>query len=148
MTVIIDLNIQHLLDKKYRIENCKNVFSKNYWWKKSELQKVEKELQEVKYNNFTRIILPDKKYLDFTFDDFFEIYQEYYIFDENYIPLGKYMNTHFHKEMIGFTDPVEIRFANAIFVKDSTGLNIYARNDVIISRPIYIKTIFSNTVAL
>jgi hypothetical protein len=148
MPHLIDLAIQNLLDKKHKIETCNNLFSKYYWCKKTELKKVDAALQEVKHNNFTRIILPVNAYHDFTFDDYFETYKEYYIFDDNYIPLGKYMNTHFHTEMIGFTDPVEIKYANAIFVKDSTGLNIYARNDVIISRSIYIKTIFSNNVAV
>jgi hypothetical protein len=148
MTVIIDLTIQHLLERKYKIENSNHWFSKSYWWKKSELKKVDNELQHIKHNNFTRVILPYNRYYDFTFDDVFEPYQEYYIFDDNYIPLGKYMNTHFHTEIMGVTDPVEIRYANAIFVKDSTGLNIYARNDTIISRPIYIKTIHLNSVAV
>lgn len=139
MTVLIDLTIQMLLERKYKIENNKNWFSKYYWFKKSELQKIDAELQKIKYNNFTRIILPDKKYHDFTFDDIFETYQEYYIFDDNYIPLGKYINTYFHKEMVGYTDPVQTQFVNAIFVKDSTGLNIYAHNDIIISRPVYVK---------
>jgi len=148
MTDQIDLTIQKLLEKKYKIETTNHWFSKYYWWKKTELKKVDAALQTIKHNNFTRIILPDHAYHDFTFDDFFESYKEYYIFDDNYIPLGKYMNTHFHTENIGYTNPMKMKYINAIFVKDSTGLNIYARNDVIISRPIYVKTIFMNTVVV
>ena len=47
--------------------------------------------------------------------------------------------------MIGFTDPVQIQFTNAIFVRDSTGSNIYTRNDTVVSRPIYVKTIHLNS---
>lgn len=145
MTVLIDLTIQNLLERKHKVENCKNCFSKYYWFKRSEMQKIDDELQEIIRSNFTKVLLPEKKYHDFTFDDVFETYLEYYIFDYSYIPLGKYINTQQHTEMIGFTDPVQIQFTNAIFFKDSTGSNIYTRNDTIVSRPIYVKTIHLNS---
>ena len=148
MTVLLDITIQHLIERKYKIETCQNWFSRFYWFKKSEIKKIDEELQIIKNNNFTRVLLPEKKYHDFTFNDIFEAYLEYYIFDENYIPLGKYMNTYFHTEMVGYTEPVEIKFVNAIFVKDSTGSNIYARSDIIISRPVYVKNIHMHSVAV
>jgi hypothetical protein len=145
MTVIIDLNIHNLLERKYIIQNTKNWLKRSYWFKQSELQKIDNELHEIIRNNFTKVLLPEKKYADFTFDDFFETFQDYYIFDDSYIPLGRYIETYFHKEMVGITDPVQIQFINAIFEKDSTGSNIYTRNDTIISRPIYIKNIPMNS---
>ena len=148
MPDLIDITIINLLNKKHKIENSNNWFSKSYWYKNSEIQKIDHKLQEMISLYFTKILLPQKKYHDFTFDDFFEPYQEYYIIDYVFIPLGKYMNTHFHTEMIGFTDPVQVHFLNAIFVKDSTGSNIYTNNDTVISRPIYIKTMYTNSVAV
>ena len=145
MTVIIDLAIQNLLERKYKIENSKNWFSKSYWFKQSEIQKIDTQLQHIKHDNFTQIILPYNKYQDFTFDDVFETYQQYYIFDDNYIPLGKYINTYFHTEMIDF---VQVHILNAIFVKDSTGSNIYTHNETIICRPIYVKTIHMTSVTV
>ena len=140
MTVLIDITIIHLLNKKHKIETCNNWFSKSYWFKKTEMQKVDKELQQILISHFTKVLLPEKKYHDFTFDDIFETYLEYYIIDYGFIPLGKYINTHRHTEMMGITDPVQVHFLNAIFTKDSTGSNIYTHNDTVISRPIYIKT--------
>jgi hypothetical protein len=146
MTVLIDLTIQNLLERKYKIENCKSWFSKFYWFKTSEMQKIDKELQQIFTSHFTKVLLPEKKYRDFTFDDIFETYLEYYIFDDSYISLGKYINTYSHMEMMGITDPVQVHILNAIFLKDSTGSNIYTHNDTIISRPIYVKTIHTNSV--
>jgi len=146
MTVLIDLTIQNLLERKYKIENCNNWFSKSYWFKTSEMQKIDKELQQIFTSHFTKVLLPEKKYHDFTFDDIFETYLEYYIFDDSYIQLGKYINTYSHMEMMGITDPVQVHVLNAIFFKDSTGSNIYTHNDIIISRPIYVKTIHTNSV--
>lgn len=146
MTIILDLAIQNLLERKYKIETSKNWFKRSYWFKQTEMQKIDNQLQHLIHANFTRVILPEKKYTDFTFDDIFETYKEYYIFDDNYIPLGKYIKTNYHMEMMGITNPVQVHFLNAIFVKDSSGLNIYTRNDNIYSRPIYIKTMYMNSV--
>jgi hypothetical protein len=148
MTIIIDLNIQHLLDLKYKIQNCKNWFKRSYWFKQSELQKIDTQLQDIISNNFTRVILPENKYSNFTFDDIFKTYLDYYIFDYSYIPLGKYMNTYYHNEKVGFVDPVQIQYVNAIFEKDSTGSNIYVNNNSIISRPVYVKTLHMNSVTV
>ena len=145
MTQKIDITIINLLNKKHKIENSNNWFSKSYWCKQTEIQKIDHKLQEMINMYFTKVLLPEKKYYDFTFDDFFEPYQEYYIIDYGFIPLGKYMNTHFHTEMI---DSVQTHMLHAIFVKDSTGSNIYTNNDTIISRPIYIKTMYTNSVAV
>jgi len=140
MTVIIDLNIQNLLERKYRIQNTKNCFTRSYWCKKSELQKIDNQLQEIIHNNFTKVLLPDKKYKGFTFDDIFETYLDYYIIDYSYISLGKYINTNYHTKMVGVTNSQQILFVNAVFEKDSIEPNIYTCNDIIISRPIYVKT--------
>lgn len=143
MTILIDLTIQNLLERKHKVENCKNWFSKSYWFKRTEMQKIDDELQEIIRSNFTKVLLPENKYHDFTFDDVFETYLAYYIIDYSYIPLGKYINTYYHTEMIGFTNPVQTHIANAIFFKDSTGSNIYTRNETIVSRPIYVKMVHS-----
>jgi len=146
MTHIIDIKIQELFERKYRIQNSQNWFSKSYWFKKSELQKVDNQIQEIIRNNFTKVLMPEKKYLDFSFDDIFETYLEYYIIDSDYIPIGNYVNTYSHTEMVGFTDPVQMKFTNAIFTKDSAGLNIYTSNNKIISRPVYVKTVHLNSI--
>lgn len=141
MPDLIDITIINLLNKKYKIENTKNWFSKSYWCKNSEIHKIDHKLQEIIHQHFTKIILPYKKYMDFTFDDIFETYLEYYIIDDIYIPLGKYIETYQHKEMVGITDPVKIQFINAIFEKDSSGSNIYISNDTMIDRPLYVKMV-------
>jgi len=143
MTLIIDLTIQNLLENKYKIENSKNWISKSYWCKKSEIQKIDNEIHEIIRSNFTRVILPVKKFPDFTFDDVFQSYLEYYIFDDSYIPLGKYIQSYYHTETI---DSTQITFINAIFTKDSVGSNIYTSNDTIICRPIYVKTVHLHAV--
>lgn len=148
MTQIIDIKMQELFERKYRIENTHNWFKKSYWFKQSELKKIDNQLQDFIRYHFTKIILPYKKYKDFTFDDIFETYLEYYIIDDIYIPLGKYIETYKHTEMVGITDPVQTQFINAIFEKDSSGSNIYTSNDTMNDRPIYVKTVHLHAIMI
>ena len=138
MTQIIDIKMQELFERKYRIENTKTWLKKSYWFKQSELKKIDNQLQDFIRYHFTKIILPYKKYADFTFDDIFETYLEYYIIDDIYIPLGKYIETYKHTEIV---NSVQTQFINAIFEKDSSGSNIYTSNDTMIDRPIYVKMV-------
>lgn len=148
MTQIIDIKMQDFFERKYRIENSQNWLKKSYWFKKSELKKIDNQIEDFIRFHFTKIILPYQKYKGFTFDGILETYLEYYIIDDNYIPLGKYIQSYQHTEMVGITDPVQIQFVNAIFEKDSSGSNIYTSNDTFNSRPIYVKTVHLHAIMI